>query len=124
MEADVFAPCAIGGVLNPDTIPQLRVTVVAGAANNQLANMEDADALHARGILYAPDFVVNGGGIVNVATEILKIETAEKFVAEKLKALSTTLNSILNAAKQQNVSPARVAEAAVAQKMRTAQVAE
>ena len=124
VEADVFAPCAIGGVLNPHTIPQLRVTVVAGAANNQLANMEDADALHARGILYAPDFVVNGGGIVNVATEILKIETAEKFVAEKLKALSTTLNSILNAAKQQNVSPARVAEAAVAQKMRTAQVAE
>ena len=80
--------------------------------------------MHARGILYAPDFVVNGGGIVNVATEILKIDQADKFVSEKLQALDTTLCTILNAAQQQDVSPARVAEAAVDQKMQLAQAAE
>lgn len=124
VEADIFAPCAIGGVINADTIPQLRTSVVAGAANNQLSNMEDADTLHALGILYAPDFVVNGGGIVNVATEILKIDQADKFVSEKLQALDATLRTILNVAQQQDVSPARVAEAAVDQKMQLAQAAE
>ena len=124
VEADIFAPCAIGGILNTETIPQLRVSVVAGAANNQLATLADADTLHARGILYAPDFVVNGGGIVNVATEILKIDAAERFVGDKLRALDATLWTILNTAKDQAVSPARVAEAAVDEKMQLAQAAE
>lgn len=124
VEADVFAPCAIGGILNEDTIPQLRTPIVAGAANNQLGSLRDADALHARDILYAPDFVVNGGGIVNVATEILKLDSAETFVAEKLQALDATLRTILKSAKTQGVSPARVAEAAVDQKMQQAEAAE
>ena len=124
VKADIFAPCAIGGILNAETIPKLRVAVVAGAANNQLGTLNDADALHARGILYAPDFVVNGGGIVNVATEILKIDQAEKFVTDKLQALDSTLRAILNTAKAQGVSPARVAETAVDDKMQLAQAAE
>ncbi|RMG61848.1 MAG: Glu/Leu/Phe/Val dehydrogenase [Bacteroidetes bacterium] len=68
---DVFAPCALGGVLNPDTIPLLSCDVVAGAANNQLLDeTRDGEALAARGILYAPDFMVNAGGIINVSLEL------------------------------------------------------
>jgi leucine dehydrogenase len=67
---DVLAPCALGGVLDDETVPELRCRVVAGAANNQLADDRIADLLHERGILWAPDFVANAGGIVNIAVEL------------------------------------------------------
>ncbi|OIQ33646.1 MAG: amino acid dehydrogenase [Alphaproteobacteria bacterium MedPE-SWcel] len=107
--SDIFAPCAIGGILNPETIAQLNVSMVVGGANNQLATPSDAQRLHERGILYAPDFVANGGGIINVATEILKIEDRAGFVDQKLHALDQTLRRILTEAKSQNVSPDTVA---------------
>lgn len=62
-DCDVFAPCAVGAILNPTTIPELRCSVVAGSANNQLLSDDDAEALRRRGILYAPDFVINSGGL-------------------------------------------------------------
>jgi leucine dehydrogenase len=65
--ADIFAPCALGGGLNADTIPQLKVSIVAGAANNQLATEDDAKRLAERGILYAPDFIINAGGVISIA---------------------------------------------------------
>jgi leucine dehydrogenase len=68
-EVDVVAPCALGGVLNHDTVPLLRCRIVAGAANNQLADESVADLLSAREILWAPDFVANAGGIINIAEE-------------------------------------------------------
>jgi leucine dehydrogenase len=68
---DVFAPCALGGILNAETIPRLRCAIVAGSANNQLQTPEDAERLHARGILYAPDYVINtGGGIALIGIEL------------------------------------------------------
>lgn len=67
--ADVFAPCALGAVLNSRSIPRLRARIVAGAANNQLAREEDGHALMKAGILYAPDYVINAGGIINVSHE-------------------------------------------------------
>lgn len=67
--AEVFAPCALGAVLNETSIPQLNCAVVAGSANNQLATPEDGAALKTRGILYAPDYVLNAGGIVNISHE-------------------------------------------------------
>lgn len=70
VECDVFAPCAMGAVLNDETVPRLRAHVVAGSANNQLAEPRHADALRARGIVYAPDFIINGGGVVNVSVEL------------------------------------------------------
>lgn len=115
VQADIFAPCAIGGILNDETIPQLTVKAIAGGANNQLATAQDAALLHARGILYAPDYVANGGGIINVATEILQIETAEDWVSDHLSALDNTLERILRAAKEADVSPALVAEDVVLQ---------
>ncbi|MGQ2904141.1 MAG: Glu/Leu/Phe/Val family dehydrogenase [Neoaquamicrobium sediminum] len=69
-EADLFAPCALGGVLSADTIPHLKARIVAGAANNQLARHEDAAHLMRRGVLYAPDYVINAGGLINVAAEL------------------------------------------------------
>jgi leucine dehydrogenase len=70
-ECDVLAPCALGAVLDERTIPKLRCKLVAGSANNQLADEQrDGEALHARGILYAPDFVLNAGGLINVYSEL------------------------------------------------------
>ncbi|OCA92660.1 branched-chain amino acid dehydrogenase [Pseudobacillus wudalianchiensis] len=70
VEADIFAPCALGAVINSETIPQLKVKVVAGSANNQLKEEKDGDELHERGIIYAPDYVINAGGVINVADEL------------------------------------------------------
>ena len=70
VECDVFAPCALGAGLNDQTIPNLHTPIVAGAANNQLAEPRHGDDLHARGILYAPDYAINAGGLINVAEEV------------------------------------------------------
>ena len=69
VHCDIFAPCALGGDLNESTVPDLRCTAIAGSANNQLATEADGDRVRAAGILYAPDFVVNAGGIINIAAE-------------------------------------------------------
>ena len=70
VEADIFAPCALGGIINDETIPQLKVAIVAGGANNQLAEERHGDMLEQRGITYAPDYVINAGGLVNVNAEL------------------------------------------------------
>ncbi|KKB37228.1 branched-chain amino acid dehydrogenase [Bacillus thermotolerans] len=70
VQADIFAPCALGAIINSTTIPQLKAKVVAGSANNQLKENSDGDELHERGILYAPDYVINAGGVINVADEL------------------------------------------------------
>ena len=69
-DCDIFSPCALGGVLNKDTIPRLKCRIVAGGANNQLAGDADGEELHRRGILYAPDYIINAGGIINASAEI------------------------------------------------------
>jgi leucine dehydrogenase len=69
-ECDVYAPCALGATLNATSIPNLRCRIVAGAANNQLETSADADRLREAGILYAPDYVINGGGVINVYGEL------------------------------------------------------
>jgi len=109
VEADIFAPCAMGAILNADTIERLKVKLVCGAANNQLADDAAGDALLAKGIVYAPDYVVNGGGIISVSTEILKI-TDEKWVDQKIEQLAVTTDKILTKAKALNASPHKVAD--------------
>ncbi|HEY0528491.1 MAG TPA: Glu/Leu/Phe/Val dehydrogenase [Gemmatimonadaceae bacterium] len=69
-DADIFSPCALGGIINDQTIPKLKVEIVAGGANNQLLEERHGDALQARGILYAPDYVANAGGVINVYGEV------------------------------------------------------
>lgn len=69
-QADIFSPCALGGIINDQTVPLLKVQIVAGGANNQLLEDRHGDALEARGILYAPDYVANAGGVINVYGEV------------------------------------------------------
>jgi leucine dehydrogenase len=70
VDATVFSPCAMGGILNEDTVPRLRCKIVAGGANNQLESNECGTQLEQRGILYAPDYAINAGGLMNIAIEL------------------------------------------------------
>jgi leucine dehydrogenase len=98
-EADVFAPCALGGAISVETLGRLKARVIAGCANNQLAGPEAGEALFQKGLIYAPDFVINGGGIINVAGEIRALERGEPFdpawVEAKLGRLALTLEEVL-----------------------------
>lgn len=87
-ECDVLAPCALGSALNDATIPKLRCKIVAGAANNQLAEPRHGDDLMQRGILYAPDYAINAGGLINVATELEGYD-ADKSRAKVMKIYET-----------------------------------
>ena len=79
MQADIFAPCALGAIINDKTIPQLKVEIVAGAANNQLLEERHGDELEQRNILYAPDYVANAGGVINVYSELAGWTSARSF---------------------------------------------
>jgi leucine dehydrogenase len=70
VEADVFSPCALGGVINAETVEKFKVKIIAGPANNQLADEKYGEILHKKGIIYAPDFVIGAGGMINVANEL------------------------------------------------------
>lgn len=96
-DVDVFAPCALGGILNGETIPRLKARIVAGGANNQLADEAAGRGLAARGIFYVPDYVINGGGIISVASEIGRISD-RSWVTRKLDALMATLEEIVERA--------------------------
>jgi leucine dehydrogenase len=110
LEADVFSPCALGAILNESTIPELRVPVVAGGANNQLATFEDGERLHKRGILYAPDYVINAGGIINVCTEYLGDGDAS-LVRQRIEGIPVRLEQIWSESKNSGRDPAAVADA-------------
>jgi leucine dehydrogenase len=101
---DVVAPCAAGGVLNADTIPTLRCAIVAGAANNQLAEPLDADRLAQRGILYAPDFVVNAGGVLHLAG-YERLGWSSEEMAARLAGIGVTLQRVLEAATADGSTP-------------------
>ena len=92
-EADVVAPCALGGILTVDRVDALQTKIVAGGANNQLRTADAGERLHARGILYAPDYVINAGGIINVAAEYLA-SMSEREVIEKLDGIADRLAEI------------------------------
>jgi leucine dehydrogenase len=110
IEADVLAPCALGAILNERTIPQLAVAVVAGAANNQLATEADGERLFARGILYAPDYVINAGGIINVVAEYLGDGDAAH-VRERIARIETRLADIFERSDVSGMPTDRVADA-------------
>lgn len=101
--ADLFSPCALGAGLNERTIPELGAAIVCGAANNQLATEADGERLVGRGVTYAPDYVVNAGGIINVSAEYLG-ETAD-VVEARIRAIAPRLLQVLEAAKADGVPP-------------------
>jgi leucine dehydrogenase len=108
-ECDVYAPCAVGGTLDSGTIPRLRCRIVAGSANNQLAEPEDAERLRAAGILYAPDYVINAGGVLQLlGLEDLGWDAAT--LEEHLAGIGTTLSEIYAAAEAEGITTAEAAE--------------
>lgn len=92
-EVDAVAPCALGAIMNARSIPKLQTSIVAGGANNQLETLEDGERLHDTGILYAPDYVINGGGIINVACEYYG-DTTEDEVWKQVSAIGPRLTGI------------------------------
>jgi len=98
-ECDIFSPCALGAVLNGNTIPELRCSAVVGSANNQLEDQGCAELLEGAGVLYAPDFVVNAGGIVNIAEELIGYHR-ERAYASVRRIFDTTASVIADAAAQ------------------------
>lgn len=100
---DVFAPCAVGAILNPDSIPRLACRAVCGSANNQLNRPEDADLLHDRGILYAPDYVANSGGAI--AFHLMGRKAGEEEIARRLEGLEQVLDEIFAEAERERRSP-------------------
>jgi leucine dehydrogenase len=110
-EADIFAPCALGGVLSALSIPLLKARVVAGSANNQLLHHEDARLLLDHGVLYAPDYVINAGGLINVAAELAPGGYDHDLVAAKLAAIPVTLEEIFVASDKQSRPTNDIAQA-------------
>jgi leucine dehydrogenase len=115
-DCDVYSPCAVGGTLNAETIPALRCRIVAGSANNQLAVPEDAQRLHDRGILYAPDYVINAGGVIQlIGLEDHGWDEAE--LERNLATIGDTLRQLFREADEAGITPAAAAERLAAQRI-------
>jgi leucine dehydrogenase len=108
-EADVLAPCALGGALNRDSVQKIRAGIVAGAANNQLSQPEIGGSLIDRGILYAPDYVINAGGIIDVYYQC-RDERSEQVVRQHVDRIGTTLKAIFKASDLRRVPTNKVAD--------------
>ena len=108
-EVDVYSPCAVGGTLDADSIPRLACRAIAGCANNQLAGAEDAERLRERGILYAPDYVVNAGGII----QLIGLEDEgwdEAQLEARLAGIGDTLRTLFAEASSDGITPAEAAD--------------
>jgi leucine dehydrogenase len=106
---DVYAPCALGGTLNDHTSPRLQCHIVAGSANNQCLRLEHSDVLRQRGIVYAPDFVINAGGLLNIAAERAPGGYNEARIYAQVRNIACTLQQILSTAQRQDISTQRAA---------------
>lgn len=100
-EADIFAPCALGGIINDETIPHLKAKVIAGSANNQLKESRHGEILHKKGIIYAPDFVINAGGVINVADELYGYNRERAL--KRVETIYETLTKIFRMSKEENI---------------------
>ncbi len=114
--ADIFSPCALGAIINPETLPRLKARVIAGGANNQLSTPDMGEKVKERGILYAPDYVINGGGIINVAAEISGVYDPA-WVEGKVQRLMETLGEVLDQAQREGKATNRVADAIARQRI-------
>ena len=123
-EAEVFAPCALGGAVNAQTLPRLKATIVAGGANNQIADPATGQAMFEAGVLYAPDYMINGGGIINIAGEIRALEAGEAFdpawVEGKVVQMIETLGEVLDQAAQESRPSQDVADGIARARIRAA----
>ena len=108
VEADIFAPCAMGAVINDETIPQFKFKIIAGAANNVLKEERHGDKLHELGIIYAPDYVINAGGVINVADELAGYNY-ERALA-KVEMVYDNVAKVIEIAKRDNIPTYKAAD--------------
>ncbi|WP_368652023.1 Glu/Leu/Phe/Val dehydrogenase [Ornithinibacillus sp. 4-3] len=101
VECDIFSPCALGSIINDHTIPQFKAKVIAGSANNQLASDQHGDILHENNILYAPDYVINSGGVINVEDELHGYNEARAM--KKVETIYDSLTRVYEIAEQENM---------------------
>ena len=116
VEADIFAPCALGAIINDKTIPKLKVKIVAGAANNQLLEEKHGDQLEKRNIMYAPDYVANAGGVINVYSELAGWTSARAF--RKADEIYDTVLKVFEIAKAEKVPTYVAADRLAEQRIR------
>lgn len=110
-EAHIFSPCATGAIINDGTIDGFKCPIIAGAANNQLHEPRHGDMLHKKGILYAPDYVINAGGLINVADETKPGGYNERRAFERILGIPKTLEEIFMRSEQEGLAPHRIADA-------------
>jgi leucine dehydrogenase len=120
VEADVLAPCALGGVINDDSLPKLSCAIVAGAANNQLLQDRHGVALQARGILYAPDYVINAGGLINIADELGGRGYERERALAKVQVIAQTLTEVFERADREGVPTSVIADRIAEERIRSA----
>ena len=116
-DCDVYAPCALGGSLNPTTIPEMRCAAVVGAANNQLADPTCADQLGAAGVLYAPDFVVNAGGVINIAGELGPRGYHRERAYAQVRGIFDTTRAVIATAETKGITTAAAADQLAEERM-------
>ncbi|HHW17941.1 MAG TPA: Glu/Leu/Phe/Val dehydrogenase [Firmicutes bacterium] len=119
-ECDIFAPCALGGVINDETIPRLKAKVVCGAANNQLLEERHGKALSQRGILYAPDFIANGGGVINVAEELQPGGYRSERALAKVSKIYDILLKVFKMSREMGIETYEAANALAEERIRKA----
>jgi leucine dehydrogenase len=109
-DVEVFAPCALGASINDDSLAQLKAVIIAGCANNQLAETKHDQALTDKGILYAPDYVINAGGIINVALEIYPEDYCANKATRLVEEIYHTLMNVFSVAAQKDLPTGQVAD--------------
>jgi leucine dehydrogenase len=115
IDADIFAPCALGGIINDETIPQFKIEIVVGGANNQLLEPRHGDELHRLGILYAPDYAANAGGMISGCRELLGWEASQS--AAKVEELYDTLLGIFRMAEAEGIPTYKAADRLAEQRL-------
>ncbi|MCK1991444.1 branched-chain amino acid dehydrogenase [Peribacillus muralis] len=108
VECDIYAPCALGAVINDQTINQIKAKVIAGAANNQLKDAVHGDQIHEKGIIYAPDYVINAGGVINVADELLGYNRERAM--KKVEMVYDTIERVIEIAKRDQIPTYKAAD--------------
>ena len=108
VECDIFSPCALGGIINDLTIPQLKAKVIAGSANNQLKEERHGDIIHEMGIVYAPDYVINAGGVMNVADELYGYNRERAM--KKVETIYDKIETVLTIANRENIPTYKAAD--------------
>ncbi|HHW55898.1 MAG TPA: amino acid dehydrogenase, partial [Firmicutes bacterium] len=121
VECDIFSPCARGGIINDDTIPRFKCKIIAGSANNQLLEPKHGEMVHEKGILYAPDYVINAGGLIQVADELEYKDAGmrRERVLMKTEAIYDILLRIFTRSKEQNIPTSEVADRLAEERIET-----